>query len=227
MRHHGLVLCLALLPACSSSTTISGGQTGEEKFGCVPVEERALGRDEVSPIGVAPSDVLALVTEPYDTLLWWSKDGSPESDGTNTGATFSFTPKGAPARYVREEPRGTQELAVDCSAYVVVSAGLEFRTADGAFDETWASALRAEAPTRARAQVTIEWSRLNGSYDFDRIVPEGHTALNGHLSVELSSSGGRRAAVGLVSGLAEVRQGGSVSARYLQVGLIGDDVAGR
>lgn len=227
MNYWSLFVLCSALPACSSAATARGGQTGEENFGCVVVDEQPLGADEVSPIGVAPGDVLGIVASPFAARLFWADGAAPASE-PSTGVQLTFANReSSSARYVREEARTDREIALDCSAYVAVTGTLSLRTDDGAFDESWTTALRARVPSRAEAYVTLEWAALNGTFDFDRLLPEGHTALDGHASLAFEGTGAARKATGTVSGVAQRQQGDAVGAQFLQIGMIGDGVAGR
>ena len=218
-----IVLCTA--PACSSAAA-SGGQTGEESAGCVVAEQRELGRDEASPIGVVPADVFALVDGPFATRLWWSERAQDSSDGTSTAARLAFIASDEPARFVREEMRGNLEIALGCGTYVAVSGELEFNTDDGSFDERWPATLRAAVSGVAETSVKIDWSALGGDYDFSRLVPEGSTAANGYGSFSFRTEGAKRLAEGTITGIAETRTGDAVGAMDLRVGTIRDDQGG-
>ena len=221
VRFTPLFIVLCATAGCSSAAT-SGGQTGEESAGCVVAEQRELGRDEASPIGVVPSDVFALVDGPFVARLWWSDRGLMADDGTSTGAHLAFTPADRPASYVEEDDVSGRESAF-CSAYVRFGGELRFRTEDGSFDEAWDVTLRAKHTGVAEAIVDIGWNKLSGSYDFDRLVPEGHTGGLGYGRFSFEATERGPIAEGTIAGVAERRQGSAVGARTLWVGTIRKD----
>jgi hypothetical protein len=222
-----LLLFLCAAPACSSSAgsaSSSGGQTGEEGGGCVRVKEEPLARDEVSPIGVSPNDVLELMSEPFFARLWWSDRGLEVDDGTSTRAHLEFTPGDRPAIYVKEGDVATRDPR-GCKAYVLVGGELRFRTEDGSFDEVWSEYLRTEqgGPTTVLAE--LPWGKMSGSYDVAPLVPEGYAAESGAAFVSFHATDAGRVAEGLLVGSAEI-EGNEYDLVNFRVGTLRADTWG-
>jgi hypothetical protein len=157
--------------ACSSTSSddldpgVSGGQTGSETYGCLPVSSEALGADQASPIGVSANQALApFVSHERGQLSYARSGGSVDYRLLITQAST--------ARFEEREWRSDGsgiELALDCEDALVVPVTVELSTDDGAFAERWDAELTRSASGFASISVQVELAALAGDYELDAV----------------------------------------------------------
>jgi hypothetical protein len=160
---HLLFLAALGSAACGSS---SEDPAGKPTGGCD--EQRvALGLDEASPFGIAPSDLLPLAKGSHSAELGFDAKAQPASPLTTL--TFVVDTSAATAEYVTRTARPESSSTCESSLELAVSA--KFSTADGKFDETWPSlALVYKArqtppvPDLLEANLTLEPDAIHGTY---------------------------------------------------------------
>lgn len=183
-RHGGWLLAVVVLalPACGSQAT--GGQTGEEHFGCQEARSTPLAIDEQSPIGFSAEQGVLRVCGVHDAVL--RKD-----DGTETTLTLSVACDGSSARFIdrewRQDPRGRETLDAGCLDIVTLQADLGFDTADGSFDEQWQTRIEAERVDYAVAWVAIDLSNLNGTYAVTEVDVAQYQELAAFLAIRFEA----------------------------------------
>lgn len=183
---------LLLFPACTLAPN-PGGQFGEESSGRCEAQERTpLERDEASPLGTTPGDLLDLAEGDHpDVLTWEQLDRSTEF--TFTVAYDGGAMEWVDYTYVSDNPGSLVEIGCEDTLEVEVSVILA--TADGAFDESF--------PTRLRTGGTDPWlnhalDTVTGTFDPWDHAPADHDydEMRAWLDVAFASSG----VTGVVSG---------------------------
>jgi hypothetical protein len=151
----------AVLAAGVCGCGSSGGQTGSESYGCLPVSAEPLGPEETSALGVSAADVLARFAAYEQGRLRYS------ASGELVGYTLVLQQSG-PARFEEREWRSDGsgiELATDCEDALVVPVTLAFDTDDGAFAERWTSFVTASASGFTSLNARARTDALAGSYE--------------------------------------------------------------
>lgn len=147
-----------------------GGQTGEESFGCQPVERDMLAWSERSALGFSADELLnAIGSESTDRLIWSGGSGTPLTLGVARAASGSvelqrreFVSDGSGAELAAE-------IATECNDVVAIPITLSFATADGAFAEHWPLTLLAESSTRVSAYIQVDVADLEGTYSVTQV----------------------------------------------------------
>jgi hypothetical protein len=160
---------VAALAACGSPR--SGGQTGEEGAGCLPIRRESIALDAPSSLGFSGADVLAMLGAEQNRTL------SYEGGGT-TALQLGIDHDGGSVEFVEREFRrddsgrepaiSDMELAPACDDVLELELTLTFETADGAFDEAWAVRLDADTAGTARVFHVFDPEMISGSYRIDR-----------------------------------------------------------
>lgn len=149
-----------------------GGQTGEESFGCQPVERDMLAWSERSALGFSADELLnSLGSESTDRLTWSGGGTTPLTLGIERAASGSvelqtrdFVSDGSGA-----EPAA--EIATECNDVVAIPITLSFATADGTFAERWPLTLLAESRTKVSAYAQIDVDELEGTFSVTQVDP--------------------------------------------------------
>ena len=175
--------------------------TSEAGAGCLPATTSSLGRSEASPLGFSADDVLSWAEIPYSFELVYA-------DGTRTAATFSLTYDGGAIEHRDNEWMSTgggaePAPALGCADDLRIEVTVAFQTADGAFSESWPSAIL--ATDASSVSFFRELESTTGTFDASRYAPAGHAydAVRAFLDVTLES--GR--ITGTVSGQGEGTSG--------------------
>jgi len=150
----------------------SGGQTGEESFGCQPVDRDMLAWSERSTLGFSADELLNALGSEGDARLTWAGGGSTpltlEIERTASGSvefqTRDFVSDGSGAEPARE-------IATACNDVVSIPITLSFATADGAFAEEWPVTLLAESRTVVTASISVDVDDLEGSFRVTQVDP--------------------------------------------------------
>ena len=154
------MIALFLLSGCAGTPDIA------EASYCQDTAE-PLALDAASPLGFTPQAVLDFALGTRQPAMAWE-------DGGTTVLTLELGDPGD-ARFVTSEavyPDGAGEAALLCSDHVAVDAVASFRTADGAFDETWDVALLSADGEIASFFVEPDPYALGGTYDLAAAVDE-------------------------------------------------------
>jgi hypothetical protein len=177
-------LALALA-ACSSSTPadedvdvagadqddINGGQTGEEDYGCLPVERDPIALEASSPLGFSGADVLASLGPRQSRTLTYDAGGttSLELGIDYAGGSVAFVQREFRSDDSGREPASSgMEIAADCADVVELGVTLTFATDDGAFDEAWPVILVADTAGTARVFYVFDPEALAGTFSVER-----------------------------------------------------------
>jgi hypothetical protein len=195
-------------PARDGEPGVSGGQTGSESYGCLPVSERALAPDEATPIGVSASQALAPFAEHERGLLRYT-------NGETVGYRLVIEPA-EPARFEEREWRSDgsgAEIALACDDALVVPVTITLDTDDGAFTERWAAELTVSASGFSSLSVRSELDALAGSYQPDARAIENASAVRVLFNLTLLGS----TLGGSLSAQIEETTGMVVSARELPI----------
>jgi hypothetical protein len=150
----------------------SGGQTGEESFGCQPVDRDMLAWSERSTLGFSADELLNTLGSEGDARLTWAGGGStPLTLGLERAATGSveFQTRDFTSDRTGAEP--AREIATVCNDVVAIPITLSFTTADGAFAEEWPVTLLAESRTRVSAYASVDVDDLAGSFSVTQVDP--------------------------------------------------------
>jgi len=187
--------CLALLlgsalvvSGCGGSNRPnSGGQTGGEGVGCLPVASTPLGLDDASPLGFTGADVVALVGGEHAGQLAWAKGGM-------TGVTVTFEYAGGQVHFVdrewKDDGSGTAaEISTDCNDVIEVPGILSFATADGAFAESWPANVIAETKATATSGAKLDLEHLQGTYTVTEVDPASFDQVSASLAVSFEATG--------------------------------------
>ncbi len=201
--------------ACSSSSAsggsgltggdqdddISGGQTGEENYGCLPVERESLALSDRSSLGFSGAEVLAALGSSQRRTLSYDAGGA-------TPLTLGLEYEDGSVAFVQREFRSdgsgreaSMEIAVDCGDVVELAVTLTFATDDGAFDEAWPVTLVADTAVTARLFHTFDPEMLAGTF---RVARDGADDVSAALSINLTGM----TWTGYLSRQREDRQGG-------------------
>ena len=156
----------ASIGACSSAgdgtdPSVSGGQTGSEQAGCLPVSAEPLEPEAVSAIGVSARDVLARFQAHEQGRLQYS------ASGEQVAYTLVLEQSEA-ARFEEREWQSDGsgiESAISCEDALVVPVGIAFDTEDGAFAERWTGFVTASASGFTSVSVRVSADALAGSYE--------------------------------------------------------------
>lgn len=177
------LLALPTLAACSDK--------GDEAWSphCDSTES-PLALDEESLLGFSGQDVLDAVGGDHSLVFSYDRGGS-------TPLSLDLDTSGATATSVHlfeaEPPDGVTEYAtigVVCEDYLAVEVGVDFATEDGAFDEPFATVLRAWEATSAT--FSHEWedvAEVQGSFDFSTLASGDADASSASLYGTLTDQG--------------------------------------
>lgn len=178
--------------ACSSSTPdvgddddVSGGQTGEEEYGCLPVRREPIALEATSSLGFSGADVLeALGARQTRTLTY--------EGGATTALELALAYASGSVELVEQEFRSDDsgretassgaEIAIECSDVLELELTLTFETDDGAFDEAWPVRLAADTASTARVFHAFDPDALSGTF---RIERGSYDAVSANLSLNL------------------------------------------
>lgn len=189
MHARSLVLAAVVLFA-GQGCDHSGGQTGEESYGCTAVSSSPLATTTKAPLGFSAADALQTMGGSHDGTVHWAKGG-------DTALTVSITPKGGDAAFVHRAWGGgsggteIEIAAVDagaCSDSVDIPVTLGFKTADGAFDEQWDATLSAATANRGQIVLPVDVTKLTGGYHVTEVDPSQFTKID--VTLELSIDAG-------------------------------------
>ena len=141
-----------------------GGQSGEESITCAPISSVDLAADEASALGFGRTEVVDLAEGAHSGTLTYAAGGS-------AGLTLDVT--AGDARFLDMDwvDSGTGELAtpateIGCADLVEVDATVVFSTDDGAFDETWDTALQAASVDSSSFWMDLDLLALGGSFTY-------------------------------------------------------------
>lgn len=143
--------------------------TSEALVGCLPVTTTLLGRSDPSPLGFSADDVLAWAETSSSFELQWA-------DGTRTPATLAVRWDGGTIEHRDNEwmSAGGADVApaLGCEDDVRIEVTVSFQTEDGAFAESWTTAI--VATSAARALLHRELGSVSGTFDPSAFAPSGH-----------------------------------------------------
>lgn len=165
MRDISIAVALALLSGCLfGNKTLDDGPYCEDTATVVAL-------DEVTELGFAAVDLLALAEGTHDETFTWARDGS-----TTPVMVVVDTP--GEARFVHSEAvypdTGGERLdiAVLCEDRVEVDVSVALTTADGAFDEAWTVALQGGTAAQVSLFRELDPDALVGTYDMAEDITE-------------------------------------------------------
>jgi len=187
-RSLAILFVAAVISGCSGTSAHTGGQTGEETVGCLPVSSRTLAVDEASPLGFSAADVLTTASGPHGATLTWAKGG-------DTPVTVNITARDGVIEYQdrewRDDGSGTEEapaIGASCPDVVVIPVRLELATEDGAFDEVFDISLEATAVDTSSAWLELDLDALAGTYTVTEVDPSQYEEVSAFLSVQLAGA---------------------------------------
>lgn len=190
-----------------------GGQSGEETITCGAVDSLELADDEASALGFGRAEVAALTEGTHAGTLSYQAGGSSD-------LTLAVTLGSARWLDMEWVDSGTGELAepatdMGCADLVEVDATIAFQTADGAFDETWDTALDAPMASEADFWMDLDLAALGGSFTYT--PDDDYDAVTTYVQGSFDDSG----AHGAIEGQGEQSEGsgddGTVSATNLEL----------
>lgn len=163
MTRNTLALSLLFVSVgCVDVDPFDGGQSGEEGLQCGALASTDLAADEASVLGFGRAEVAALAEGAHTGTLTYA-------DGGSTGLTVEITL--GDARYLDMDwiDDGTGELAtpamdMGCADVVEVDAAVDFISEDGAFAESWDTALQAPLADSASFWADLDLEALGGAY---------------------------------------------------------------
>lgn len=219
-RSNGALACVwsialgAAACACSSggddgAAGVSGGQTGSESYGCLPVSAEPLEPEAMSAIGVSARDVLARIAAYEQGELRYA------ASGERVGYTLELEPAEA-ARFEQREWRSDGsgiERATACEDALVVPVSIAFDTDDGAFAERWTSFVTSSASGFTSLSHRARADELGGSYE----PSPSETANASRVSVLFNLTLLGPSFVGTLSAQIEERSGDVVGAREIPI----------
>ncbi|MDP7111247.1 MAG: hypothetical protein QGH45_04750 [Myxococcota bacterium] len=131
------------LALCGCPTTENPGGDDPEDWGC-DTEQIDLGTDEISSLGYAPADVVALVEGSFaDEIVWW--------DDTLSAIELEFEYRGD-AWVIEKTPwgieNGPDDLLDWCVSSLVIGVELAVTTADGRLDVDMVHSVASSSSTR-------------------------------------------------------------------------------
>ncbi len=174
------MLTLALAVGCNleDPNPDDGGQFGEEvTSSCQVVSRTPLALDEVSALGFAAQDVLALAEGTHTATLTWARDGAA------TGVTVTVALDGEAELLDREVVKtGTgsgEEPAITmwCPDMVEIGVAFTVTTDDGQLAESWSGGLTSEDGASASARRSLDavqgtfdaWDHVDPTADYDEL----------------------------------------------------------
>lgn len=165
----------------------SGGQTGEETFGCQPVSRDGLAWSERSPLGFSADELLAALGGEVEARLAWSEGGSTPLTLTierQSGGSVEFQ-----EREFVSDGSGAELAAAECGDVVAIPITLSFSTADGAFAESWPVTLLAESTARVTAYARVDVEELAGSFSVTQVDPSRFAQVIAIVDVAFADGG--------------------------------------
>lgn len=177
---------------------LDGGQSGEEGARCEASSSTTLARDEVSPLGFTPAEVLAFTEGTHVGELVWA-------DGPTTDVTVSVTFEGGSIAFVDYEvvtDDGAEPAAeIGCADLVEVEERVAVVSADGAFDESFTVVLGAASADAMTGVHALD--DVNGTFTVgDHVDVSDYDAVSAWLDLRFDASGssGTVAAQGTIEG---------------------------
>ena len=207
-------LLLLGLSACAPS---DGGQVGEENLGCLPVSTTELGEGDQSPLGFAPSEVLAFAAAAHSAPIQWADDTTNQLTATLSlagGIRYE-------EREFKSDDSGGIEPALEeetgCLDVIVFEMTLALESEDGRLAESLSVEL--EASTAELATVSSSLELLTGSLDIVAFAPEGDfDDYRAFMTLALDATG----LTGSIDGQASGEDGDIAFAQGYEIALIGD-----
>lgn len=223
------------LPVCSV-LACGGGEAepfhetddaGDFGASCKDEPMALAGVDEVSPLGFAAAEVLAMAEGEHTTPMVWAEaydDGpwlvefGPESGESELTATITYD--GGEIRHVVSTPEegdgfgdGWEE---PCSDRMEIDVRLEVRSEGGAFDEDVDAVLVATAPIYATIGKELALDEIQGSFEITRKSPDHLEVLPITLNLGLSKFG----MTGSADGGLQIEEGGDGGEGWVGFGWI-------
>jgi hypothetical protein len=200
--HRSLPLLALSLAAC-----LEEDLPGEATMPTCADTATALSLDEVSALGFAPADLLALSEGAHEETLTWADDRDTAVVVTVSAPTDARFVESEAVYPDSDEP--SPAIAIECSDRVEVDLQLSVATADGALDEAWDAVLSGERAELASVQVELDLGALGGSLDFEAFVAEpAYDDARAWVRADFDASGSSGAVEGQVSGEEEGCDGG-------------------
>jgi hypothetical protein len=147
-----------------------GGQTGTETHLC-DVEERALGVDETSPIGISVADIVGALSSESSTEF--APHSSEGLDSGNVHVRLASV-----SEHLPERTRFRAADGAECEDDIAFETELSFETEDGAFSEWMPAEVQGTSASAVSVHATLPFAALRGSYEPSRFDPEQYTALD-------------------------------------------------
>ncbi len=202
-----------VMVGCAGTEPLDGGQYGEEGTRCEAVSRAPLAADEVSALGFAPQDLLALVGPPETVTLTWAEGGTTElalevvADGAMELVDYELA----------TEDGSEPAIDLGCADLVELEVTFSFATADGVLDESVATRLASADGLVASAWVDLDEPR--GTFDAWDYAPAGNDwdDLRAWVAAEWSTAG----ASGVVEGQGSGTDGDVAFAEMLPIGSWG------
>jgi len=223
------------LSACLVLASCQKGQGPEDSldesggFGpsCDEVATVLAGVDEVSPLGFAAADVLAIAAGEHTTPMVWAEpfdDGpilvefGPESGESELTATI--THEGGEIRHIVSTPEEGEgwddEMEEYCPDYMAIDVSLRLVSQGGALDENVDAVLIAVTPAYSTIYEELALDEIQGSFEITRYEPEDMKLTPMVVSIGLSKFGMTGSAVGGV----EIEGGGDGGDSWVGFGQV-------
>jgi hypothetical protein len=175
---------------------------------------REVAMEEPTELGFSPAQLAARLPQTEQTTLSWADD-------TQTELALAFRPADS-ARFVDSEavyPDGEQPaIAVICEDRVEVDVSWDFVTADGTFDESFDTPLRASTLETASLSVQLDLDALGGTFDLDDWTEETeYDEARAWTDVQVGEQVTSGEVSGQISGSEECNEGQTCSAWAQQV----------
>lgn len=191
----------------------------EDLGGCVWTTT-AVAMDEVTELGISANDLLALSEgERAETFTY--------AQGGTAALSLSVSSLGTAAVLTGEPIASETDVYYDCPTTLSVDVTVGFSTDDGAFAESWDTALTTTADTVSSAffWVELDPDALGGSYDFSADITEpDYDERSLWASGQISAEGAWGEIAGQVSGSDDCADGDECSAwaSMVEVGQWGE-----
>lgn len=189
------------------------GQVGEETIQCKAVSMERIDRDEISPLGFSPAEILSFSEGTHSGTLQWA-------DSMQSEVTINMQFTGEATYQVRDwvdENGGLaeQQLEIDCPNVMELEMEITISSTDGRLNESWPVQLRASSTIEATTSVQPQ--SFVGTLDVASFAPEGDF-IRHRAFVDVDFQNGILS--GRLSGQAESENGDVVSALSYDIATV-------
>ncbi len=227
MLSRALLVLPAVLVACTGGggddpTDDRTGKIGLDEYPYCEATETEVSLDELTALGFAAQDVVALADGEHQVTLTWADD-------TTTPMTLTATLDGR-ALFVDEEAvypeEGGPDIGVVCDDHVAIEGTLELVTEDGQLAELVDVTFRSNDGLRADVWAELDPEDLGGTLVFDDFHEEtdyDDRGMNVNASFDASGTSGEVG--GTVSGTGDCADGEPCTAwqGFVSIGAWGQE----